>query len=67
VRQFLVLKKFVLKNCQKKMKISHHFQIEGGASPKGVPTTGLAADTMPVVAWTDVCVNTYPGNSALTR
>jgi hypothetical protein len=26
-----------------------HVQMEGGALPKGVPTTGLAADTMPVI------------------
>ena len=32
------------------MRFSHHVQIEGGALPTGVPTTGLAADTMPVIA-----------------
>jgi hypothetical protein len=37
---------YILKN----MGISHHVQMEGGALPKGVPTTGLAADTRPVIA-----------------
>jgi len=54
-RTAIVPQILILKNMHKKLflkvRISYyHVQTEGGAPPKGVPTTGLAADTMPDIA-----------------